>query len=122
MKKEETIARLTACGVVAVIRAPSAEILPDVAKALLEGGGIGIEVTLSTPNAFKAIERVAAQFGDQGVVGVGTVLDAQAAKDAIAAGAQFVVSPVFLPAVVEATKALGKVAVPGTYTPTEMMT
>ena len=122
MDKATTLSRLSACGVVAVIRAPSAEILPDVARALLEGGVVAIEVTMSTPDALRAIERVAALMGDRAIVGVGTVLDAPTARDAIRAGAQFVVSPVFVPSIVEATKSLGMVSIPGTYTPTEIIT
>lgn len=114
--------KLADSGVVAVIRAPSDTILPEIAKALAAGGVLGIEVTMSTPNAIKAIEKLASSMGDKVVVGVGTVLDPQTAADAIAAGAQFVFSPVFNPAVVEITKKHGKVAVPGAYTPTEILT
>ncbi len=121
MKREEVLTRLTECGVVAVIRAPSADLLVDIAKALLEGGVIGIEVTLSTPNAFVAIEKVVHTLGRDVIVGVGTVLDTGACAAAIHAGAEFVVSPVFDPAIVETTRRLGKVSVPGALTPTEIL-
>jgi 2-dehydro-3-deoxyphosphogluconate aldolase/(4S)-4-hydroxy-2-oxoglutarate aldolase len=114
----ETVA---ASGVVAVMRAPSAEILIDIAQALLAGGVPAIEVTMTTPKAISAIEKLADQFGDQAVVGVGTVLDAATASDAIAAGAQFVVSPTFDPAIVETTKRYGKISIPGAFTPTEIL-
>jgi 2-dehydro-3-deoxyphosphogluconate aldolase/(4S)-4-hydroxy-2-oxoglutarate aldolase len=121
MKKEVALQRLTDCGVVAVIRAQSATQLSDIAKALLEGGVIGIEVTMSTPKAISGIEKLVDSFGDKIVVGVGTVLDAGTATDAIHAGAEFVFSPVSDTRVIEATKRLGKVCVPGAYTPTEIL-
>jgi 2-dehydro-3-deoxyphosphogluconate aldolase/(4S)-4-hydroxy-2-oxoglutarate aldolase len=121
VKKEIALQRLAECGVVAVIRAQSAGQLGDIAKALLEGGVIGIEVTMSTPKAISGIEKLVDTFGDKIVVGVGTVLDAGTATDAIHAGAEFVFSPVTDTRVIEATKRLGKVVVPGAYTPTEIL-
>ncbi|MGN6367399.1 MAG: bifunctional 4-hydroxy-2-oxoglutarate aldolase/2-dehydro-3-deoxy-phosphogluconate aldolase [Phycisphaerae bacterium] len=121
MKKELALQRLSDCGVVAVIRASSADQLKDIASALLEGGVVGIEVTMSTPKAIQGIEKLADTFGDKLVVGVGTVLDAATAADAINAGAHFVFSPVTDTRVIEVTKRLGKVCVPGAYTPTEIL-
>jgi 2-dehydro-3-deoxyphosphogluconate aldolase/(4S)-4-hydroxy-2-oxoglutarate aldolase len=122
MQREEVLTRLSDCGVVAVIRAPSADVLVDIAKALHEGGVIGIEVTMSTPQAISAIEKVVHTCGRDVIVGVGTVLDAATCADAIHAGAEFVVSPVLDPAIVETTRRLGKVSVPGALTPTEIFT
>lgn len=122
MQREEVLTRLSDCGVVAVIRAPSADVLVDIAKALHEGGVIGIEVTMSTPQAISAIEKVVQTCGREVIVGVGTVLDAATCADAIHAGAEFVVSPVLDPAIVETTRRLGKVSVPGALTPTEIFT
>ena len=121
MKKEIALQRLSDCGVVAVIRAQSASQLQDIAKALIEGGVIGIEVTMSTPKAIAGIENLVDSLGDKVVVGVGTVLDPGPAADAINAGAEFVFSPVSDTRVIEVTKRLGKVCVPGAYTPTEIL-
>ncbi|MCL2649137.1 MAG: bifunctional 4-hydroxy-2-oxoglutarate aldolase/2-dehydro-3-deoxy-phosphogluconate aldolase [Phycisphaerales bacterium] len=121
MKKEIALQRLSDCGVVAVIRAQSASQLQDIARSLLEGGVIGIEVTMSTPKAISGIEKLVDAFGDKVVVGVGTVLDAGTAADAIHAGAEFVFSPTTDTRVIEVTKRLGKVCVPGAYTPTEIL-
>jgi 2-dehydro-3-deoxyphosphogluconate aldolase/(4S)-4-hydroxy-2-oxoglutarate aldolase len=122
MNKEMVLQRLAGCGVVAVIRAQSATQLHDIAKALIEGGVIGIEVTMSTPNAIQGIEKLVGLLGDTGIVGVGTVLDAATCTDAINAGAEFVVSPVLNPAVIETTRKHDKVSIPGAYTPTEILT
>lgn len=121
MKKEVALQRLSECGVVAVIRAQSAAQLQDIAKALLEGGVVGIEVTMSTPGAIGGIAKLVEDFGEKLVVGVGTVLDAGTAAAAIQAGAHFVFSPVTDTRVIEVTKRLGKVCVPGAYTPTEIL-
>ena len=122
MKKEVALARLAECGVVAVIRAQSDTQLMDITKALIEGGVIGIEVTMSTPKAIQGIQRLVDALGDKVVVGVGTVLDAGTAASAIHAGAEFVLSPVMDTRVIEVTKRLGKAVIPGAYTPTEILT
>jgi len=108
-------------GVVAVIRAKSKEQLIDITNALLEGGVISIEVTMSTPKAIAGIEELADRFGDRAIVGVGTVLDAATARDAIAAGAQFVVSPITDPQIIATTIRYGKISIPGAFTPTEIV-
>ena len=119
--KEQILSTIAESGVVAVMRAPSKEILLDISQALLAGGVPGVEVTMTTPKAISAIEMLADILGDQAIVGVGTVLDAATARDAIAAGAQFVVSPTLDLAVIETTKRYGKISVPGAYTPTEIL-
>jgi 2-dehydro-3-deoxyphosphogluconate aldolase/(4S)-4-hydroxy-2-oxoglutarate aldolase len=119
--KDQLFAEMLGSGVVAVIRAQSPDQLMPLAAALLEGGVLAIEVTMTTPRAIAGIERLADQLGDRAIVGVGTVLDAHTARDAIAAGAQFVVSPVFDADVVATTKRYGKISVPGAFTPTEIL-
>jgi 2-dehydro-3-deoxyphosphogluconate aldolase/(4S)-4-hydroxy-2-oxoglutarate aldolase len=119
--KEQNFQVIADCGVIAVIRAPSKEVLPDIAQALVAGGVLGIEVTMSTPKAIEGIEMLADQLGDKIVVGVGTILDAATAADAIHAGAQFVVSPAFDADIVATTKRYGKISVPGAFTPTEIV-
>jgi 2-dehydro-3-deoxyphosphogluconate aldolase/(4S)-4-hydroxy-2-oxoglutarate aldolase len=119
--KEQYFQQIADSGVIAVIRAPSIDILPDLSAALVAGGVMGIEITMSTPKAIEGIERLADAMGDKIAVGVGTVLDAATAADAIHAGAQFVVSPAFDPGIVETTKRYGKISVPGAFTPTEIV-
>jgi 2-dehydro-3-deoxyphosphogluconate aldolase/(4S)-4-hydroxy-2-oxoglutarate aldolase len=119
--KEQYFQQIADAGVVAVIRAPSKDRLMDIARALLEGGVPAIEVTMSTPKAVAGIEELADAFGDQAVIGAGTVIDAATCRDVIAAGAQFVLSPTFDPSVVETTRRYGKISVPGAFTPTEIL-
>jgi 2-dehydro-3-deoxyphosphogluconate aldolase/(4S)-4-hydroxy-2-oxoglutarate aldolase len=119
--KDELLAQMLAVGVVAVIRAPSKEALTPIADALLEGGVAAIEVTMSTPRAIVGIEMLVDALGDRAIVGVGTVLDAATARDAIAAGAQFVVSPVLDEEVIATTRRYGRISIPGGFTPTEIL-
>jgi len=112
---------MSECGVVAVIRAPSKELLTDITRALLAGGVISVEVTMSTPDAIAGIEMLARQFDDQALIGVGTVLKPETARDAIAAGAKFVVSPAFDPEVVAVANREKVAVIPGAFTPTEIL-
>jgi 2-dehydro-3-deoxyphosphogluconate aldolase/(4S)-4-hydroxy-2-oxoglutarate aldolase len=119
--KEQYFKQIQDSGVVAVIRAQSKDQLLDIARALIEGGVPAIEVTMTTPKAIAGIELLADQLGDQAVVGVGTVVDASTCRDAIAAGAQFVVSPILDEQVIATTKRYGKISIPGGFTPTEIL-
>jgi 2-dehydro-3-deoxyphosphogluconate aldolase / (4S)-4-hydroxy-2-oxoglutarate aldolase len=119
--KEQCLKQVADSGVVAVIRANSKDQLAGLTEALLAGGVVGIEVTMSTPKAIAGIEMLADKFGDSAVIGVGTVIDAATARDAIAAGAQFVVSPVFDPEIVATARRYGKAVIPGGFTPTEIL-
>src|SRR6478752_1147059 len=119
--KDRLFEQMLAAGVIAVIRAQSKEQLAPIAQALLEGGVPSIEVTMSTPKALAGIEALADALGDKAIIGVGTVLDAHTARDAIAAGAQFVVSPVLDEEIIATTKRYGKISIPGAFTPTEIL-
>jgi len=119
--KQETLVRLLSSGIVAVIRAQSKDQLLPLSNALIEGHVLAIEVTMTTPNALAGIEHLANTLGDRAIVGVGTVLDAHTCRDAIAAGAQFVVSPVLDEDIIATTKRYGKISIPGAFTPTEIL-
>jgi 2-dehydro-3-deoxyphosphogluconate aldolase/(4S)-4-hydroxy-2-oxoglutarate aldolase len=119
--KEQNLKTVGDAGVVAVIRANSKDQLVGITEALLAGGVPAIEVTMSTPKAIAGIEMLADRFGERAVIGVGTVIDAATARDAIAAGAQFVVSPVFDEQIVSTTRRYGKIMIPGAFTPTEIL-
>ncbi len=106
-------------GVVAVVRASSSEQLLGVCRALLAGGVDCIEITMTTPNALEVISRCRPELGDEALIGVGSVLSAETARSAIEAGAQFVVSPIFKPELIEAAHAADLPCVPGAFTPTE---
>jgi 2-dehydro-3-deoxyphosphogluconate aldolase/(4S)-4-hydroxy-2-oxoglutarate aldolase len=120
--KDEVFRRMLACGVVAVIRAGSTDQLLDVARALLAGGVISIEVTMTTPGALDGIRMLSDELAREGaIIGVGTVMDAATVRRAVDAGAKYVVSPHFDPSIVAATNELGAVSIPGAFTPTEIL-
>jgi 2-dehydro-3-deoxyphosphogluconate aldolase / (4S)-4-hydroxy-2-oxoglutarate aldolase len=122
MTKLEQMQRIEASGVVAIIRANSSAELIEVAAAIKAGGVDVIEVTMTTPDALGVISDVAKRFGDEVLVGVGSVLDAETARAAMLAGAEFVVSPTTKPAVIEMCNRYSKVTMPGAFTPTEILT
>ncbi len=121
MTKAEIIRRLEDPGIVAVIRADSSEQLMHVAEALADGGVTSMEVTMTTPNALQVIRDVTEAFGDRILMGVGSVLDSETARMALLAGAEFVVTPVMRPDVIQLCNRYSKPIACGAYTPTEAL-
>lgn len=116
-----TVAAIEDTGVVAIIRLSDASRLQAVAEALLEGGVRALEVTMTVPRAVALIETLAASVPAGVLVGAGTVLDAETARQVILAGARFVVSPVFRPEVIALCHRYDVAAMPGCFTPTEIL-
>ncbi len=114
------IERLRGAGVVAVIRAASADLAVAMSQALVRGGVLGIEITFSTPGAPDAIARAKREL-PQALVGAGTVLDLAQLEAAANAGASFLVSPHFDEALVKAAKERRVPYMAGALTPTEMV-
>jgi 2-dehydro-3-deoxyphosphogluconate aldolase/(4S)-4-hydroxy-2-oxoglutarate aldolase len=119
---QSKLARVLKCGIVAVIRAKSGEQLVDVARALQAGGVDVMEVTFTVPRAVRVLERLADELGDQVLLGAGTVLDPETARAALLAGAEFIVSPNTNVDVIRVCRRYGKLAMPGAFTPTEVVT
>lgn len=122
MPKKSSLDRVVACGIVAVLRSQSGQMLGEVAEALLAGGVDVIEVTFTVPQAHKVLEQVADRLGDQILLGAGTVLDPQTARTALLAGAEFIVAPVLNPRVIRLCRRYSKLVIPGAFTPTEVLT
>jgi 2-dehydro-3-deoxyphosphogluconate aldolase/(4S)-4-hydroxy-2-oxoglutarate aldolase len=120
-RRAETVRRIEALGALAVVRLPRADGLPRVAEALRAGGVRAIEVTMTVPGALEAVERLAREGDPELWIGVGSVLDGETARRAVEAGARFVVSPVLEPAVVAEAHRHGAAALPGAFTPTEIL-
>lgn len=94
--KSEIIKRIKASGIVAVIRAESAQEAANIIEACVKGGIEAIEITFTVPGAEVIIKELAAQYDPERVlIGAGTVLDSETARTAILAGAQYIVSPCF---------------------------
>lgn len=121
-QRQEITDQIIDCGAAGVIRMPEADKLVRVAEAIRAGGITAIEVTMTTPGALGVIEEVARRMDDDDevLVGVGSVLDGETARQAVDAGAQFVVSPIFKEEIVEASHERGVPALPGAFSPTEM--
>lgn len=119
---QECVPDLLETAVVVVVRTASAAGMSSLAEALIRGGVKHMEITTTVPAALDCIASLQAEVGDRIHVGAGTVLDVRTAKDAIHAGARFIVSPVIDPAIVDAAKAQGVPVIPGCMTPTEILT
>lgn len=107
-------------GVVGVVRTESSEELLKVARAIKKGGVSCIEIAMTTPNALSVIGEVSGTL-DEVLVGAGTVLDAETARSAILAGAEYLVSPTTDLEMIEMARRYDKVVAPGAFTPTEVM-
>ena len=113
--------KLRQAGALGIIRVQTATDLIRIAKALYAGGLDCIEITMTTPGALRAIEKTCGKLNDV-LMGVGTVLDAATARQAILAGAQFLVTPTVELDVIEMAHRYGKVVIAGAMTPTEILT
>ncbi|MED4224396.1 bifunctional 4-hydroxy-2-oxoglutarate aldolase/2-dehydro-3-deoxy-phosphogluconate aldolase [Neobacillus cucumis] len=107
--------------VVAVVRGATLETIIPMAEALKEGGVTALEITMETPKALLLIEKAADVFGNDILVGAGTVLDAETARSAIMAGSKFIFSPTVNEKTIQMTKRYGVISVPGAFTPTEIL-
>ncbi|HEX5871774.1 MAG TPA: bifunctional 4-hydroxy-2-oxoglutarate aldolase/2-dehydro-3-deoxy-phosphogluconate aldolase [Longimicrobium sp.] len=120
-ERDAIVKRITALGALAVVRLPRAEDVLPVARALHAGGVSAIEVTMTVPNALQAVERLAREGDPEMLIGVGSVLDAASVRRAVGAGARFIVSPVFRREIVDEAHRHGAAALPGAFTPTEIL-
>lgn len=121
MNKAEVLEKVKTLGVVAVIRGPSPDLTVKMVQALIEGGVTGIEITYSTPNAEDVVRTLAGRFGDEILLGMGTLTKPEQAECAKDAGARFLVSPVCEPILVNSMIATGLLTMAGAMTPTEVL-
>ena len=109
-------------GIIAVVRRDDLSSAVDVSEALVAGGVTAIEFTFTNPRAGEAIEIVKRAVGEQAAIGAGSVLDAETARIAILAGAEYIVTPTFRQATVQTCNRYGIPSVIGAFTATEMLT
>ncbi len=122
MPNLKVIERITEVGLVPVVRAASSEEAFSIVEAIKAGGVSILEITMTVPGALRVIEKVADQYGDQVLLGAGTVLDAETARAVILAGAEFIVTPSLKVSTIEVCKRYSRVVIPGALTPTEVVT
>jgi 2-dehydro-3-deoxyphosphogalactonate aldolase len=110
---------LKACNLVAILRGIKPEEAEAVGEALIEAGWRIIEVPLNSPEPLKSIELLQKRFGDQALIGAGTVLTPAQVADVAATGAKVIISPNANVEVIKASRARDMVSLPGVATPTE---
>jgi 2-dehydro-3-deoxyphosphogluconate aldolase/(4S)-4-hydroxy-2-oxoglutarate aldolase len=120
--RQQVAARIEAKGLVAILRLQDSQTTLPIVEALCAGGVDCIEFTMTTPGALRALEQVTQRYGDEILFGAGTVLDAETARTVITSGARFVVSPALSLPLIEMCHRYGIAVVPGTFTPTEILT
>lgn len=120
MGKADIIERIVECGVVPVIRASSAEEARTAIEAIAEGGVTTMEVTMTVPGAVDLISQLSAKHGERLLIGAGTVMDPETARECINAGAKFIVSPATNFDTIEYCRETETVVMPGALSPTEI--
>jgi len=121
MNKAETLAKIQALGLLAVLRGPSEELTIKMVDALVAGGVTGIEVTYTTPNAPEVVRQLKAKYGDDIMLGMGTLTEPSQAAEAAEAGANFLVSPHTESDLAAAMCETGLPLMMGALTPSEVM-
>ncbi len=106
--------------VVAVLRASSVEEGMQYVDAIYEGGMKALELTYSIPNVCELIKQVIAKYPDS-LVGIGSVLTVDQAKDALEAGANYIVSPGYVDSVQKYCNQVGAIYMPGAMSVSEVI-
>jgi 2-dehydro-3-deoxyphosphogluconate aldolase/(4S)-4-hydroxy-2-oxoglutarate aldolase len=122
MNKQEVLRRIKESGIVPVIRASSPKEAENIVETVLTDGFKVFEITMTVPDAPAVIKRLSEKFGDEVVIGAGTVLDAETARHCLEAGAKFIVTPCLIVKIIEFCKEKEILICAGTLTPTEIYT
>ena len=121
MDKEKILEKVKGAGVIAVIRGPSVDLTLKMVEALIAGGINSIEITYTTPNAALVVYSLDQRFGDDILLGMGTLTTPAQAQEAKDAGARFIVSPHCEEELASAMVATGLPMMMGALTPTEIV-
>jgi 2-dehydro-3-deoxyphosphogluconate aldolase/(4S)-4-hydroxy-2-oxoglutarate aldolase len=122
MNKSDVIDQILKTGLIPVVRAESSDIAMRAIDAIKQGGISVLEITMTVPGAIRVIEEVARRFGEDAIVGAGTVLDSETARACILAGAQFIVSPALDLDTISCCRRYSIPVMPGAMTPSEVLT
>src|SRR5262249_43594237 len=122
MSKETQLRQVLDCGIVAVVRSPDSRQLVEAARALADGGVTVVEITMTVPGALDVVRAVRHALGDRLLLGAGTILDAETARAALLAGAEYLVAPTVNVVVIRLCQRYDKLVMPGAFTPTEILT
>lgn len=122
LTKTEVLQWIREVGIVPVVRVDSTDLARRAVSAVQQGGITIVEITMTVPGAVRVIAQLAEQLGGEILIGAGTVLDPENAKECVAAGAQFIVSPALNPKTIAYCKDEDVLVLPGAMTPTEVLT
>ncbi|MFN8390157.1 MAG: bifunctional 4-hydroxy-2-oxoglutarate aldolase/2-dehydro-3-deoxy-phosphogluconate aldolase [Bdellovibrionota bacterium] len=126
MKAERVLEVIHDTGIVAILRLPDLTDVVDLCRTLLESGIKALEIPLTNPDALSALRKVRAEISEfsigRAVIGTGTVLTPEFARQSIEHGAQFVVTPITNLAVIDTCRKESVPNFPGAFTPTEIYT
>ncbi|KAL7259270.1 hypothetical protein ACSBR1_005203 [Camellia fascicularis] len=115
-----TLSHIRNTGVIACLRAQSAELAMEAACAALNGGISVLEIVMSTPGVFEVLQQLVQDYPTT-TLGVGTVLNSKDAKNAINAGAKFLMSPAMVKDIMDDAQGSEALYIPGVMTPTEIL-
>jgi 2-dehydro-3-deoxyphosphogluconate aldolase / (4S)-4-hydroxy-2-oxoglutarate aldolase len=118
--QESVLIRLREGGLVVVARRLERQHTTPVAVSLIEVGAPALELTLDEPSAIESIAEIHRQWSSQLLIGAGTVLQSSDARKAIAAGADFLVSPVYIPSILRLCRESNVLYIPGAASPTDI--
>lgn len=121
MNKEDTLARISELGLLAVLRGQSPELTYKMVDALVSGGVRGIEITYTTPNAAKVVKELDKKYGKEILLGMGTLTTTAHPSEAKSAGAKFIVSPHCEQELAQAMVQTGLLVMIGAFTPSEVV-
>jgi 2-dehydro-3-deoxyphosphogluconate aldolase/(4S)-4-hydroxy-2-oxoglutarate aldolase len=123
MNIEQAAQKIKSCGIVAIIRGDySVDDMLRISTALLAGSVSVVEVTLNTPSVLEALPKLRKHFGDELLIGAGTVRTVDGVQQAFDAGAQFLVSPNYDAASTSLSQSKNLLHLPGVFTATEAQT
>ena len=120
--RDKALSRMRDLGVVPIVRVANSEDAFRAVEAVVAGGISVVEITMSVPNALRVMEQVVERYGEDVLLGAGTVLDTETCRAALLAGAEFIVTPSLNVKVIETSRRYGKACIPGALTPTEIVT
>jgi len=122
MNKQEILEYIEQHKAVVIMRFSDPGLFSPLADAIYEGGVKVIEITMTVPGALSLIKKARANSSDDLLIGIGSVLDADMTRQAIEAGAQFVLSPVLKREIIKEANVAEVPVMPGAFTPTEIQT
>jgi 2-dehydro-3-deoxyphosphogluconate aldolase/(4S)-4-hydroxy-2-oxoglutarate aldolase len=121
LSKTEVLHWIREVGIVPIVRVDSTDLARRAVAAIQKGGVSIVEITMTVPGAVRVIEELSKESDGKTLIGAGTVLDPENAKECIAAGAHFIVSPALNLKTIAYCNSEDVVILPGAMTPTEVL-